>query len=101
MQAYGVWWFPPIVLNCAAVLLSLAWGLFIFTLSWLRWQSSANGTMVTCLAVMSTIPHFRLSGLHSLADAASTVFSLRGHHMCQLLHTLFLGLVLCLFVSNS
>lgn len=47
VQAYGVWWFPPMVLNCAAVLLSLAWGLLIFTLSWLRWQSSANGTMVS------------------------------------------------------
>ena len=46
LQAYGVWWFPPMVLNCAAFLLSLAWGLLIFTLSWLRWQSGTNGTQV-------------------------------------------------------
>ena len=76
LQAYGVWWFPPMVLNCAAVLLSLAWGLLIFTLSWLRWQSSVNGTMVPCLAVMSTTPHLCLPGLRSFGDTASTVFQL-------------------------
>ena len=60
------------VLNCAAFLLSLAWGLLIFTLSWLRWQSGANGTQVTqspflpCLAAVvagcQTCPVFSFLG---------------------------------------
>lgn len=49
VQAYGVWWFPGMVLNMGAFLLSLAWGLLIFTLSWLRWRSSDTGTQVRCL----------------------------------------------------
>lgn len=49
MQAYGVWWFPGMVLNMGAFLLSLAWGLLIFTLSWLRWRSSHQGTQACLL----------------------------------------------------
>lgn len=46
VQAYGVWWFPGMVLNMGAFLLSLAWGLLIFTLSWLRWRAADTGTQV-------------------------------------------------------
>ena len=62
VQAYGVWWFPPMVLNCAAVLLSLAWGLLIFTLSWLRWRESPNGTQVNIPALFGGNKRLNMSG---------------------------------------
>ena len=35
LKSYGVWWFPPMVLQSAAFILSAAWGVLIFTLYWL------------------------------------------------------------------
>ena len=69
VQAYGVWWFPPMVLNCAAVLLSLAWGLLIFTLSWLRWQAGPNGTAVSPYPPPPPAPS---SALHLFLSCHST-----------------------------
>lgn len=43
------------VLNMGAFLLSLAWGLLIFTLSWLRWRSSDTATQVTALIVAACV----------------------------------------------
>ncbi|DBA76839.1 TPA: hypothetical protein ACH3X2_008854 [Trebouxia sp. C0005] len=82
LKAYGVWWFPPMVLNCAAVLLSLAWGLLIFTLSWLRWQPSANGTMeaailgVLCFVMALVVLAFFSSVLLNIVDAVFMCYAL-------------------------
>lgn len=52
------------ILNTAALLLSLAWGLLIFTLSWLTWQSSPNGTKVTPLRKLLQTPYMRKVSLY-------------------------------------
>lgn len=102
LQAYGVWWFPPMVLNCAAFLLSLAWGLLIFTLSWLRWQSGTNGTQVRSLRSILALlgSHHRLPGFCSFscflcaahAPPALTSCSMCAY-LCQLVVVLHDGLI--------
>ena len=76
VQAYGVWWFPGMVLNMGAFLLSLAWGLLIFTLSWLRWRSTDTGTQVplrTRSALLyAAMLHNRLRTMFSQLDTQCT-----------------------------
>ncbi|KAL3151941.1 hypothetical protein ABBQ32_001067 [Trebouxia sp. C0010 RCD-2024] len=82
LKAYGVWWFPPMVLNCAAFLLSLAWGLLIFTLSWLRWQSGTNGTQeaailgALCFVMALVVLLFFSSVLLNIVDAVFMCYAL-------------------------
>lgn len=61
------------VLNCAAFLLSLAWGLLIFTLSWVRWQSGSNGTQVTPLQ-SSFLPGFAVAGNSALSSLSLAAY---------------------------
>ncbi|CAL5222858.1 g5284 [Coccomyxa viridis] len=39
LKAYGVWWFPPLVLQLAAFVLSAAWGVLIYLISYFAWHS--------------------------------------------------------------
>eukprot|EP00891_Asterochloris_glomerata_P002800 jgi/Astpho2/2800/e_gw1.00050.66.1_t len=55
LKAYGVWWFPPMVVQCAAFLLSVAWGLVTFLTAWLVWrhQSGNSGQQAShCLPAL-------------------------------------------------
>ncbi|CAL8471654.1 g11196 [Coccomyxa elongata] len=42
LKAYGVWWFPPLVLQMAAFALSATWGLLIAGISYLAWHSQEH-----------------------------------------------------------
>ena len=44
LKAYGVWWFPPMVVQCAAFLLSVAWGLVTFLTAWLVWRHQSGNS---------------------------------------------------------
>jgi uncharacterized membrane protein required for colicin V production len=44
LKSYGVWWFPPVVMQSCAFLLSLVWGLIVFSFYWLASHSHKQGT---------------------------------------------------------
>ena len=43
----GVWWFPPLVLQLAAFVLSAAWGVLIYVISYFAWHSQPHAQAVS------------------------------------------------------
>ena len=70
LKAYGVWWFPPMVVQCAAFLLSVAWGLVTFLTAWLVWrhQSGNSGQQASRRACTGCL--HQSHRLHQTCDAA-------------------------------
>jgi hypothetical protein len=59
LKAFGVWWFPPMVIQLAAFLLSAAWGLAIFTASWVTWHHQPTGSQeAAALGILSFLMSF-------------------------------------------
>lgn len=46
LKSFGVWWFPPVVLNTAAGIASLVWGGAVFGASYLWWHNTRQGLAV-------------------------------------------------------
>ena len=44
----GVWWLPPLVLQLAAFVLSAAWGVLIYVISYFAWHSQPEAQAVSC-----------------------------------------------------
>lgn len=42
----GVWWFPPLVLQMAALALSACWGFLIFGISYYAWHAQLHAQAV-------------------------------------------------------
>lgn len=53
LKSFGVWWFPPVVLNTAAAIASLVWGGAVFGASYLWWHNTRQGLAVRCMGCMS------------------------------------------------
>ncbi|KAK9918484.1 hypothetical protein WJX75_004393 [Coccomyxa subellipsoidea] len=54
LKAYGVWWFPPLVLQMAAFALSATWGVLIFGISYFAWHSQEHAqAQAALLGVLS------------------------------------------------
>ena len=51
--AAGVWWFPPLVLQLAAFVLSAAWGVLIYVISYFAWHSQPQSQIVSVLLMSS------------------------------------------------
>ena len=51
--AAGVWWFPPLVLQLAAFVLSAAWGVLIYVISYFTWHSQPQSQTVSVLLMSS------------------------------------------------
>lgn len=46
LKSFGVWWFPPVVLNTAAAIASLLWGVAVFGASYMWWHNTRQGLAV-------------------------------------------------------
>lgn len=53
LKAYGVWWFPPMVIQMGAFMLSAAWGLALYATTYFALtnqqqghQARSNSTMI-------------------------------------------------------
>ena len=51
--AAGVWWFPPLVLQLAAFVLSAAWGVLIYVISYFAWHNQPQSQIVRLLMLSS------------------------------------------------
>lgn len=48
LKSFGVWWFPPLVLNTTAAIVSLVWGGAVFGASYFFWHNTRQG-MAVCM----------------------------------------------------
>jgi hypothetical protein len=57
LKSYGVWWFPPLVMQSASLLLSVAWGCLVFLLYWISSHTNrSHGTQEA--AILGAISFF-------------------------------------------
>ena len=47
LKAYGVWWFPPLVIQMGAFVLSAAWGLALYGATYFALGHHAQGHQVS------------------------------------------------------
>ena len=46
LKAYGVWWFPPLVIQLGAFMLSAAWGAALYAMTYFALADKQQGHMV-------------------------------------------------------
>ena len=57
LKSYGVWWFPPLVMQSAALLLSAVWGFLVFLIYWISSHNNrAHGTQVSQQTILDLLP---------------------------------------------
>ncbi|KAK9829886.1 hypothetical protein WJX72_008466 [[Myrmecia] bisecta] len=82
LKAYGVWWFPPLVLNLASFLLSAVWGLSVFAMSYASWHKNTNGLQesiilgVMCFVMALIVLAFFASVLLNVVDAVFLCYAM-------------------------
>jgi hypothetical protein len=90
LDTFGVWWFPPMILNMTSLVISAVWSLCIYSFSAASWSGLVQGhqyavALATITFIMSAIVlSFFTSLLLNIIDAVFICFAMdRDMHQCS------------------